>query len=578
MATESPTKSKQSGEDAATPAEHFSDRHENAFPIKFRFLEELKRRNVFRVAILYLIACWVILEPTHVVFHMLEVPEWANRLVILLMVIGFPLVLLFSWVYEVTPGGLKLTSGVDPAESIAHKTGRRLDRALIVVLSLALAYFVAQRFWPSRQAADANRLTKVEPAVAPSVPIGIAKTPPDRAPTMSLAISRFSTSSKDPRLIDMAEELPRRIRTILLICCHNLTIFSEALNNAAVGGAGASDRESARYVVEGDLQLGKNGSYATSLHLVDARSGKQIWSIESALPRIDGSFDSSARLHRLSRQIYHAVSDAETRRAVKEPIENLDALGLALRAWDLQGDGQTLQQDLEAKKLLEMAVEKDPTNTFALLSLGVIWDGINDVDPQIDRAKMLSEMERWTQLAVNRDSSDPLAWNARALALADAGRLAAAQRAIDRAMELDPFEPRWVEFKAWLMNMWGRPKETFPLTDQEIALDPENIGLPLRTNCEAHLLLQQWDQAIADCEKSAGINGDWIVTSFLTAAYANRGDMEKAVAAKNEILKVVPGYTIEQLRNKHYSDEPSYVKMAEATWYAGLRKAGIPEK
>src|ERR1700730_6748211 len=77
--------------------------------VRLKFAQELKRRNVLRVAVLYLIACWLILEPTHVVFHMLEVPPWANRLVIILLALGFPAALIFAWVYEITPEGLKPT-------------------------------------------------------------------------------------------------------------------------------------------------------------------------------------------------------------------------------------------------------------------------------------------------------------------------------------------------------------------------------------------------------------------------------------------------------------------------------------
>ena len=67
--------------------------------------EQLKQRNVFRVAVLYLVVCWLILDPLHVVFHMLDVPIWANRLVVMLMAVGFPAVVIFAWVYEITPGG-----------------------------------------------------------------------------------------------------------------------------------------------------------------------------------------------------------------------------------------------------------------------------------------------------------------------------------------------------------------------------------------------------------------------------------------------------------------------------------------
>ena len=101
------------------------------------FFEQLKRRNVFRVATLYLVVCWLILDPVHVVFHMLEVPAWANRLVVMLMAVGFPAVVIFAWVYEITPEGLKPTVEVPHHESIRKLTGRRLDRAIIAVLAAA---------------------------------------------------------------------------------------------------------------------------------------------------------------------------------------------------------------------------------------------------------------------------------------------------------------------------------------------------------------------------------------------------------------------------------------------------------
>ena len=89
--------------------------------------EQLKQRNVFRVAVLYLVVCWLILDPLHVVFHMLDVPIWANRLVLMLMAVGFPAVVIFAWVYEITPEGLKPTVEVPHHQSIRKLTGQRLD-------------------------------------------------------------------------------------------------------------------------------------------------------------------------------------------------------------------------------------------------------------------------------------------------------------------------------------------------------------------------------------------------------------------------------------------------------------------
>src|ERR1700688_1526250 len=109
--------------------------------LRLPFIEELKHRNIVRVAVLYLAVCWVVLEPVHVVFHMLEVPLWANQLVLVLMAVGFPSVLLFAWIFELTPDGIKPTMLVDPSKSIRPQTGRRIDRAIIVILAIAVAYF-----------------------------------------------------------------------------------------------------------------------------------------------------------------------------------------------------------------------------------------------------------------------------------------------------------------------------------------------------------------------------------------------------------------------------------------------------
>jgi hypothetical protein len=89
----------------------------------------LKQRNVFRVAVLYLVVCWLILDPVHVVFHMLDVPIWADRLVIMLMAAGFPAVVIFAWVYEITPEGLKPTVEVPHGQSIRKLRNTRITGA-----------------------------------------------------------------------------------------------------------------------------------------------------------------------------------------------------------------------------------------------------------------------------------------------------------------------------------------------------------------------------------------------------------------------------------------------------------------
>ena len=102
---------------------------------------ELKRRNVVRVAIAYAIVAWILIEVSATTFPMLRLPEWTATFVAVLLMIGFPVALIFAWAYELTPEGLKKEKDVDRSESITHVTGRKLDFMIITVLVLALGYF-----------------------------------------------------------------------------------------------------------------------------------------------------------------------------------------------------------------------------------------------------------------------------------------------------------------------------------------------------------------------------------------------------------------------------------------------------
>src|SRR5438477_7191963 len=102
------------------------------------FFSELKRRNVIRMAGLYLVGAWLLTQVASTVLPMFGAPDWLPRSIVVLLVIGFVPALIFSWVFELTPQGLKRDEDVRPEESIAPKAGRRMDRMIIVVLVLAL--------------------------------------------------------------------------------------------------------------------------------------------------------------------------------------------------------------------------------------------------------------------------------------------------------------------------------------------------------------------------------------------------------------------------------------------------------
>ena len=162
----------------------------HGLPIQLPFLEKIKRRHVGRVAILYLVVGYLVLEIFGVFFHLLAMPEWVGRAMVIVVALGFPVALLFAWAYEITPEGLKPSDEVDPKKSIAKQTGRRLDFAIMAMMAVALAYFVVDKFWLSKRVAPAKAVAAMTIKAAPA---GAVFAPPPH----SIAVLPFVNMSGD---------------------------------------------------------------------------------------------------------------------------------------------------------------------------------------------------------------------------------------------------------------------------------------------------------------------------------------------------------------------------------------------
>ena len=109
------------------------------------FLEELKRRNVIRVAIAYGVASWFILQLADVVLENIGAPGWVMQAVMLVLAAGLPLAVIFAWAFEMTPEGIKKEKDVDRTQSITSVTGRKLDRMIIGILTVTVAYLLIDK-------------------------------------------------------------------------------------------------------------------------------------------------------------------------------------------------------------------------------------------------------------------------------------------------------------------------------------------------------------------------------------------------------------------------------------------------
>jgi tetratricopeptide (TPR) repeat protein len=128
--------------------------------------------------------------------------------------------------------------------------------------------------------------------------------------------------------------------------------------------------------------------------------------------------------------------------------------------------------------------------------------------------------------------------------------------------------------------LWsGRAEESLPWIDKALADESvETSAYLLTRKCGANMYLGRYDEAVAACEKSAGLYTVPLTYVYLTAAYVQRGDDAKAMAAKKQLLKLWPEVTLARFRSLAPSDNPVYLQARETNLFGGLRKAGVPEK
>src|SRR5947208_573869 len=133
------------------------------------FFAELKRRNVYKVAVAYAVVAWLLIQIATQVFPFFEIPNWAVRLVVLLLILGFPAALSLSWAFEITPEGIKRAEEVEPNKSITRKTGRKLVGITMALAVVAAGLFTFQVLRPRLMRESAATPTQL-PAAAPVIP------------------------------------------------------------------------------------------------------------------------------------------------------------------------------------------------------------------------------------------------------------------------------------------------------------------------------------------------------------------------------------------------------------------------
>ena len=516
--------------------------HAHHPPVHFRLFEQLKQRNVFRVAVLYLVVCWLILDPLHVVFHMLEVPAWANRLVIMLMAVGFPAALIFAWVYEITPEGLKPTVEVPHGQSIRKLTGRRLDRAIIAVLAVALAYFVVDKFWISKRFPATESTASPGEQAVPRTGAPPATVPAFNPPPHSIAVLPFANMSGDKEQEyfsdGLTEELLNSLARIneLQVAGRTSSFYFKGeradLNTIARKLNVAS-------VLEGSVRRSGN-TVRISAQLINAISGFHAWSqtydrdlgdVLKLQTEIANSVANGLRVALLGDVASRIELGGTTNPAA------FDSYLRATKDSSTAHDTADLQSAVDA---YSQAIRLDPH--FALAFAG--------------RAEALyRQADEWLSGAAARKRyEDAVADARRAIALAPdlaEGHLAlgtaledgffdfaGAAAEFTRAMELSPGNALVLQrYGSFAVDM-GRTEPGLVAIRQAIVLDPLNTHIHARIG-EAYWAARRYDQAAAAFDDVIALDPQWSrARAWRGFAFYGLGDYERARSSCEAQLNV----------------------------------------
>jgi TolB-like protein len=240
-----------------------------------QLFQELKRRNVIRVAIAYAVSAWLLIEVSATVFPILSLPEWSVTLVTVLLFIGLPIALIFAWAFELTPEGLKLEKHVVRDESITGHTGRKLDFVIIAMLVVALGYFGYDKFVldPNRDAGEIKAAVQfAQEQVASAVE------PQDSA--KSVAVLPFVAMSNGPDDEYFADGLTEEILNSLthlpeLLVTARTSSFAFKGQNIPIPQV--AEKLGVDYVVEGSVRRDGERLRITA-QLNRATDGFHLWS------------------------------------------------------------------------------------------------------------------------------------------------------------------------------------------------------------------------------------------------------------------------------------------------------------
>jgi TolB-like protein/Flp pilus assembly protein TadD len=514
---------------------------------------ELKRRNVFRVGIAYAIAAWIILQVTDVIGEIMELPEWGGKLILLMVVVGFPLALILAWAFELTPEGIKREKDVDRSVSITPQTGKKLNNAILVLMALAIAYLLFDKFSGTRPdsvstpvAEVAQNATRPETEPAPGTDT--------QASRQSIAVLPFDNRSnreEDQFFTDgIHDDLLTTIARIGSMKVISRTSVMEYKGTTKKIPEIARELGVAN-ILEGGIQRSGN-QVRINVQLIDAQTDEHLWAeIFDRELTAENLFAIQSEIStKIAEALQTTLSPEEQRGISRMPTQDLEAYDAYLRGKQLLATRRT--EDIEAAtRQFQRTVELDTNFALAWVGVADSFDLLANYTNQDSEAFMGIRQEAVDRaLALQPDLGE--AYTSLGALHVDRHRrtgsheeLAAAEAAFRRSIELSPnYATAYQWFSNSIIDDALRSRERLELAMKAVELDPRSaiIGANLANEYLVQGLFSRGEQQV---RKLIEINPGFPNSYHMMVDHhlLNTGQFAKALANAEKLLELDAGST-----------------------------------
>ena len=499
------------------------------------FFAELKRRNVYKVAVAYAVVAWLLLQAASIFLPAFDAPPWVMKIFIIVIIFGFPVALIFSWAFEITPEGIKLESEIEPNKSIARRTGRKIVAVTIALAVVAAGLFVYQ--FVQRQVGTPLRgvpKTEVGRLGEPSLPVA----------NKSIAVLPFDNLSRDPDNAYFCEGVQDEILTRLAKVA-DLKVISRTstqhFKSAPENLPAIAKQLGVMNIVEGSVQKASD-QVRVNVQLINALTDAHLWA-ETYDRKLTDIFAVESDIAKTIAETLQAkLTGSEKSSIAKVPTANPEAYELYLKGrffWNKR-TGADLRKAIE---YFEQAIAKDPNYALAYVGLAdsyMLLSSYASVSPVESLPPAKAALKKALEL------DDSLAEAHASFGLLATLELDLQHALVDfqRAIEL---KPNYATAHHWLALGYTTLAQFDPaISEAKRAIELDPLSLIINADCSwIYFNARRYDEAETQARKTLEMDSRFFLAHYYLGA---------VLQFKGHIAEAIPEYqTAFDLNHDPYS-------------------------